>query len=151
MKQHLCYVLNHNVLSETQMSLDRKDLLKTSPMLNKGHAFAQLLTVTTYTGTATGSLGTRQNSKCLRQVQSNQCLLQRKHLCLYADWRSWMEREQNDELRRCGNWSITDDKSNKIKLKKKKKGEKNSIDVSCHKRKKLRTSRCNEKKKVCCE
>lgn len=49
MKQHLCCVLNRNVLSETQMSLERKDLLKTSPVLNKGHPFAQLLTVTSYT------------------------------------------------------------------------------------------------------
>ena len=49
MKQHLCCVLKNNVLSEIQISLERKDLLKTSRMLNKGHPFAQLLTVATYT------------------------------------------------------------------------------------------------------
>lgn len=48
MKQHLFCVLNHNVLIETQMSLERKYLLKTTPVLNKGHPFAQLLTVATY-------------------------------------------------------------------------------------------------------
>jgi len=48
MKQHLFRVLNYNVLSERQMSPERKELLKATPVLNKGHPFAQLLTVATY-------------------------------------------------------------------------------------------------------
>lgn len=48
MKQHLFCVLNYNVLSETQMPLERKELLKATRILNKGHPFAQLVTVATY-------------------------------------------------------------------------------------------------------
>lgn len=68
----------------------------------------------------------------------------KRGICLYVRiyWLKEPDGERRKwwaELRRCCDWGITDEKSNKIQKKKK------STDVSCHKRKNLWTSRCNEK------